>query len=103
MQTAVRPDYFNVPSLQRNEKAEKATPEELALHEMAQMRGWQILKDTAEQASRELGEVNKQAIAQGLPLEEIGRNTVVIALAQGVIERLLNKVADATEACLRDE
>ena len=62
MQTAVRPDYFNVPSLQRNEKAEKATPEELALHEMAQMRGWQILKDTAEQASRELGEGSEEVV-----------------------------------------
>ena len=103
MTTAIRPDYFNVPSLQRNESAEKATPDELALHEMAQMRGWKILKETAEQASKELGEVNKQAIAQGLSLEEIGRNTVVIALAQGVIERLLNKVADASEACLKDE
>lgn len=103
MTTAIRPDFFNVPTLQRVERGEKVTPEELALHEMAQMRGWQILKEMAEQASRELGDINKQAIAQGLSLEEIGRNTVVIALAQGVIERLLNKVADASEACLKDE
>lgn len=101
---AIKPDFFhNMPSLQTAVNGNKVTPEEQALHEMAQSGGWKVFRETAEQASRELGDVNKQAISQGMPLEEIGRNAVVIALAQGVIEKLLNKVADATEACLRDE
>lgn len=101
---AIKPDFFhNLPSLQVKAKGNKVTPEEQFLHEMAQTGGWKVFKEYAEQATRELGDMNKQAIAQGLTLEEIGRNTVVVTLAQGVIERLLNRVADATEACLKDE
>lgn len=104
MSEALRPDFFSaLPSLQKPISKGKATPEELALHEMSQMRGWVILKGLAEQVSQELSDMNRAAIAQGLPLDEIGRNAVVISLAQGVIERLLNKVADATEACTSDE
>lgn len=102
--SAIKPDFFhNMPSLQTRVSKTPVSSDESALHEMAQSRGWKILKELMEQASKELEITNKNAIAQGLPLEEIGRNAVVISLAQGVIERLLNKVADATEACLKDE
>lgn len=102
--SAVKPDFFkSVPTLTETVIGGKVTVEEQALHEMAQTGGWKIFKEHAEQASRELGNMNRQAIAQGMALEDIGRNTVVIALAQEVIERLLNKVADATEACLKNE
>lgn len=102
--SAVKPDFFkSVPALTETVIGGKVTVEEQALHEMAQTGGWKIFKEHAEQASRELGNMNRQAIAQGMALEDIGRNTVVIALAQEVIERLLNKVADATEACLKNE
>ena len=104
VKVAIKPDFFvNVPSLAKTGGNEALTEEELALHAMSQTAGWKIFKDIAISVTSELGGINKLAISQGLPLDEIGRNAVVVSLAQEAIERLLNKVADASEACAKNE
>lgn len=101
MKTAVRPNFFlNIPVLEKlNKKGLAATEEEQALYTMANTAGWKIFRAYAEETSRQLNGLNAEAIAQGMPLEEIGRNAIVVSLAQGVIDKLLNKVSDAGEAC----
>lgn len=100
VETATRPDFFiNVPSLVKTAKADTgATEEEVSLHALSTTAGWVAFKNLATQVISELGNVNKVAISQGLPLEEIGRNAIVVSLAQEAVERLLNKVLDAKEA-----
>lgn len=102
--TAIKPDFFlNVPSLAKVATNESLTEEELALHAMSQTAGWKIFSNTASRAILELNDINKLAISQGLPLDEIGKNAIVVSLAQEVIERLLNRVTDASEACAKNE
>lgn len=104
MSTAVRPDYYyNIPSLSQTTGNKAATPEELALDAMAKTKGWEIFKGIAKDMIAELNQHNLKAIEDGLPLEEIGRNTVIVSLAQGLIERLLNRVIDAQDASENNE
>ena len=105
MKTAIKPNYFvSIPTLdvERTAGAEP-TDEERALYAMSVSSGWHFFKETLEATNRELNNINKEAIAQGLPLEEIGRNAIVITLVQGIIERLLNKVGDAVDVCENKE
>lgn len=108
MKTAIRPDFYfkTVPSLQdADDKATKlgATEEEKALFAMSQGAGWKFFAEYLERLYRELGDTNKAAIAAGADLEDIGRNTVVITLTQDIIDKIINKVSDAKDACTNDE
>ncbi|NCN26000.1 hypothetical protein GW915_00340 [bacterium] len=100
MKTAIKPNFFvNVPSLEKSVSVEGVTEEENALYAMSKTAGWKVFKDMASRVTLELNNINKVAISQGLPLDEIGRNAIVVNLAQEVIEKLLNRVADAEESC----
>lgn len=105
MANATRPNIFmNIPNADINEaKLNEATPEELALYSLSKSKNWKVFKDILLKASNDLDLVNKQAIMNGAPLEDIGMNALVVSLAQGVIERCLNKVSDAVEACEKNE
>jgi hypothetical protein len=58
-----------------------------------------VLTETKNALVAELDSLNDNAISQGMTYEELGKNTVVISLARGIIKRLWDKVADAKEAC----
>lgn len=101
MKTATRPDVFNnLASIKSHEEAEKKglTEEEIHLSNLTEQKGWQILSETKDRLVRELDQVNEQAIQTGAPYEEIGRNTLVISLAKGIINRLWAQAQDAKEA-----
>ena len=105
MANALKPNFFSqFPSIKQDEeaKAKGATDEERLFYGMSNTAGWQLFKDLAKRLMDELDFSNDQAIAQGLPVEEIGKNAVVISLSKGIIKRLLNKVEDSKEACERD-
>lgn len=103
MKTALRPDYFfkNIPTLVKDKEAESkgATDEERFLFALSETKGWTVLSEFIKRLSSDLDQVNKLAISQGAPLEEIGKNTIVVSLAQDVIGKILDKVEDAVEAC----
>lgn len=108
MKQALRPDFFfkSVPVLNDGDTPlakNGATVDEVALNEMSQSKGWGVMKAYLEQLYRELGDTNRVAIEGGATMEEIGRNTVVITLTQGIIEKLINKVSDASDACKKNE
>lgn len=100
--TAIRPDFFaNFESLKRNKEAEKkgVTKEEQAYYTMSLTEGWQLFNKEVNRLLEEMDQVNENAVANGMPYEELGKNTVVISLAKGVIRRLVNIVNDSKEAC----
>lgn len=104
MKTATRPEVFStLNSIKRVEEAVKkgASDEEIHLSNLTEQKGWQILTEVKDRLVDELDKVNEQAIQTGASYEEIGKNTLVISLAKGIINRLWNKAADAKEACER--
>lgn len=104
MDQAIRPSFLNIPSLADKEAERKgASDEERVLYAMSKTSGWKAFSDLSQKVLSELDEVNTQAIANGHPLEEIGKNTIVISLTKDVINRLLNKVEDAKESCEAEE
>jgi len=100
---AVRPDsYFSsLPNVIKDEEAKKkgTTEEERALMALSETMGWKILSEYIDRLVEDLDNVSGLAIADGATFEEIGRNTVVVNLAKGVIKRIKDKVADAKEIC----
>lgn len=102
MGDAIKPNFFSqFPSLKQDEEAKKrgATDEERMYYGMYNTAGWKLFKERAEQLMKELDESNDVAIASGIPIEEIGKNAIVISLTKGVIKKLLNIVDDSKEAC----
>jgi len=100
---AIKPDKFftNIQSLVGEKRAEKAglTEEERVLYSGSKTAFWKTLKGYIEDLTNELDKVNESAIETGASLEDIGRNTIVVSLAKGIIKKLVNKVEDAKEAC----
>lgn len=102
MKQALRPDFIlNIPSLEKDEKAEKkgATEEERQLYHMSQSSGWVVLNKFLNNLMEELDLGNAQAIESGASFDAIGQNTVIINSTKGIIKRVLDKVDDAIEAC----
>jgi hypothetical protein len=98
---AIRPDFFaKIPSLAKDKEAEKkgATKEERLLYGMSGTAGWRVLRQFIDEVLEDLDKLNEKAIEQGADFEEIGKNTLVVSMAKGVIERIVNKVEDAKES-----
>ena len=105
MGAAIKPDKFfaSMPSLADDTTIEKdgVTEEEKILAGLSESSGWKVLKEFIERVTDDLDNVNVVAISQGANFEEIGKNTVVVNLAKSVIEKIVNRIADAKEACER--
>lgn len=103
-QQALRPGIFNIEAFKKDEAALKrgATEDERFLYGLTSMKGWQLLKEFKQRVMGELYEANKAAMSSGLPFEEIGKNAVVINLAEDIVDRIINLVEDAKEACEAD-
>ena len=103
--TAVRPDFFNnLASLKkRQEDLDKKgiTDEEQAYYTMSLSKGWQQFSENAENLMSELDSINDRAVENGMSYEELGKNTVVISLVKSIIKKLLNRVEDSKEACVK--
>jgi hypothetical protein len=105
MKTAVRPDFYsNFPSLKRDEEAQKkgATQEERNLYHMSETSGWRLFQGYMQTLLGELDLVNEAAIAGGASKEQIGENAIINSYVRGLITRLMNRVADAKEACTNE-
>lgn len=97
---AIKPSFFqSLPTLVKQEQAKEKglTEEEQALYALSVQDGWVILREYAQSLIDDLSNSTESSMAQGMSLEEIGRNAVVSSLAKGVIERILLKVDDAKE------
>lgn len=102
----MRPDFYtNFPSLKIEEEAKEkgATEEERNYYSMALTLGWKQFEEEVERLLEELDSLNDNAVSNGMPYEEIGKNTIVVSLTKGIIRKLINRINDAKEACERGE
>jgi len=100
-QSALKPNFFSSLPSMADDKAAKsgASDDERLLYALSQSGGWRVFKQFTNELLSDLDHGTETAMAQGLPFEEIGRNAVVINLAKGIINKQLQKVQDAWEAC----
>lgn len=98
---ALRPALYSIPSFEKKEEQlteeQVLNKDEQILAEGAETQFWKTLKKHVNTAIQELEEVNSQAVISGAPLDEIGKNTIVITMTKGVLKRIFNKVEDAHE------
>lgn len=98
---AIKPTFLSINDFVK-EKVEKTiedlTDEEKVLAAGAKQSFWIELKKHINNQIVELDKINEIAIQTGMPLEEIGRNTIVISQVKGVINRIFNIVEDSREA-----
>ena len=98
--TAIKPITINIPALEAlKKKGTDISAEEQQLATMSRSAGWKVLVKYIDMVQKDLEDVNKQAISSGASFEDIGKNTLIISMAQDIITRLLNKVQDAVDAC----
>src|SRR5260221_14741388 len=83
---------------QKKEDTETLTNDEKVLAQGAGNSFWKTLKKHFDNSIQQLEQINEQAIAQGMTLEEIGRNALVISQVKGVLRKIENVVEDAKEA-----
>jgi len=96
---ALRPEIFNIKGfINQERKDDEATVEEKILSAGADQIFWQTLKKYFDNSIQQLEQINESAIAGGMPLEEIGRNALVISQVKGVLRKIMNVVEDAKEA-----
>ena len=96
---ALRPEIFNIKGfINQERKDDEATVEEKVLATGAEQIFWKTLKTYFDNSIQQLEQINEQAIANGMALDEIGRNALVISQVKGVLRKIVNCVEDAREA-----
>ena len=101
---AVKPNYFSdfakLRSLRIKEKVEKTgiDPEEGADHALTNHEGWKYLNKYINYLIRDLDNFVSSQMEQGASYENIGMNAVAVQLCKGELNKILNKVNDASEA-----
>ena len=102
--SAIKPNFIQIPALEAEKRKKKGvSTEEQQLYTLSKSAGWKIMVKYAENTQKDLEAVNREAISSGATFEEIGKNALVINMAQDIIRRLLNKVTDAVDACNEKE
>lgn len=101
MTQAIKPDFFNnLPTLnQEQEEKSGVSDEERHLYRLSSHKGWKILLEYINDLRKDLDGLNDTAYEKGLPLEEIGRNAVIVSLTRGILKKITDRVEDAKEAC----
>lgn len=98
---ALKPEIFNIARFMEDkpkEDIEVITQDEKVLAQGANTAFWSSLKKHFADSLKQLDLINEEAMAQGLPMEEIGRNAIVISQVKGVLNKIMNVVEDAKEA-----
>lgn len=96
---ALRPDGFRIPDFIKKDTGEDIdSAEEKILAGGAEQIFWKTLKKYFDSSIEQLEQINESAISSGMPLEEIGRNALVISQVKGVLRKIENVVGDAKEA-----
>ena len=98
---ALKPEIFNISKFMDDkpkEDIEVLTQDEKVLAQGANTAFWSTLKKHFEGSIKQLDEINDSAMANGMSMEEIGRNAIVISQVKGVLNKVINVVEDAKEA-----
>jgi len=99
---AIKPDLFADFRKVLKEKETKGKPiqdiEETQLLEMAELPGWQVLKEYIDNLKADVEAINYSSMQSGASFEDIGRNAVVIQLTKDLLTKIVQKVEDVREA-----
>lgn len=97
---ALRPQAFNLKSFIEEKKTdeETITDAEKILGAGADKAFWKTLRKYIDEQIGQLEQINEQAIAGGMPFDEIGKNALVISQVKGILRKIINAVEDAREA-----
>jgi len=100
---AIRPASYKsisefIKPKEREEDEAELTDDEKVLGQGANTKFWKVLSKHINNNIKDLDAIAEAAIAQGMPLEEIGRNTIVISQVKGVLENIFNIVEDSRES-----
>ena len=105
MKTSIKPDnYFStvrqLRTLKTEEEARKSgkSPDDQAIHDMGATKGWELLNGYIDSLKRDLDDLIKGLMEQGASYEVIGQKTIVKELCKEMLERIQQKVQDATES-----
>lgn len=97
---AIKP-VFNIASYikeQPKTDVEELLEDEKTLGYGAKQKFWKVLKTHIENEIELIDKIAESAIESGAPMEEIGRNTIVVSQVKGVLKRIFNVVDDAYES-----
>lgn len=102
MQTAIKPDFHSIKGVweqQKNAELEKKgiDPQDAAFHTLSQMEVWQNLKSYIQTLKDGLDAQLTVAVDSGLSREDIGDRTIMVTLAKGLLNSIINKVEDSSE------
>lgn len=102
MNQAIRPDAFvdyRVVIEQSKKTTEDAGEiEQRQLASLANSDGWVVLHAYIKDLETELGNINKTMMERGASFEDIGKNAVIVQLAQELLTKIVQKVDDANDA-----
>ncbi len=101
MPSAIKPDSFSeirkiIAKAEAPQDPELVKEKQLAV--LADLEGWQVLKDYINSISESLANLNKSMMEAGASFEEIGKNTVVAQLAGDLLNKVIHKVEDAQDS-----
>ena len=99
---AIKP-VFNIASYIKDKEQPKTDVETLSEDEKtlgygAKQKFWKVLKAHIENEIDTIDKIAESAIESGMPMDEIGRNTVVVSQVKGVLNKIFNIVEDSYEA-----
>src|SRR5690606_26969319 len=70
-------------------------PEDNALHTIATLDGWAVLKKHIEYLKGELDQKMTEAVGKGMSESEIGKSAVMVVLSKDLLDSIINKVEDS--------
>lgn len=98
----IKPDFLSIKGVWEEKKkseleAKGIDPQDAALHTLAQMESWQNLKNYILSLKDGLDAQLTVAVDGGLSREEIGDRTIMVTLAKGLLNSIINKVEDSRD------
>ena len=100
MHNAIHPDYFkDFKTLTKKEDEQPIEQkEERVLADMAELAGWKVLKEYVGDLKESLDKLLSTVMEGGATYEEIGQKTIVTTLTKSYLDRVVERVEDASEA-----
>lgn len=99
---AIRPDAFadyrQIIDRAKPKPKEPELIEERQLAAMSTTDGWIVLRKYIDELQSDLAHINKSMMERGASFDEIGKNAVIVQLADELLTKIVQKVDDAAEA-----
>ena len=101
--SAPRPDIFadfreaKIDILNKKAQEQGLDPDDAALYELSQVRGWEVLKGYIRSLKGELRELIDKAIESGASFEDIGKMTMIAKETEAKLDSVITRVDASKE------